>query len=282
MVYRRDFRRGAKMIRKRNRLSVTNMLIIVNVILFFIFMIFSLFYSNLIEFIAIKSSDILSGQHIWTIITSMFMHGGFFHLFVNMLSLFFLGSLAEQIIGRKRFFWFYMVAGIVGSLFFVLFAYFGTFFPRGDFIFGGVDDFAVGASGAIFGLLGILATILPKKKVYLIVGPLIVIVLQVLLSGVIPSIANIINLVGGIIIFFMIFSLFSSNMALRRIAMPLSLPFWLAPIIAIIPLMVIGLFVKLPIGNTAHLGGLVVGLFYGAYLRNKYRQKVKLINKMIR
>jgi len=282
MVYRRDFRRGAKMIRKRNRLSVTNTLIIVNVILFFIFMIFSLFYSNLIEFIAIKSSDILSGQHIWTIITSMFMHGGFFHLFVNMLSLFFLGSLAEQIIGRKRFFWFYMVAGIVGSLFFVLFAYFGTFFPRGDFIFGGVDDFAVGASGAIFGLLGILATILPKKKVYLIVGPLIVIVLQVLLSGVIPSIANIINLVGGIIIFFMIFSLFSSNMALRRIAMPLSLPFWLAPIIAIIPLMVIGLFVKLPIGNTAHLGGLVVGLFYGAYLRNKYRQKVKLINKMIR
>src|SRR3989344_898645 len=282
MVYRRDFRRGAKMIRKRNRLSVTNTLIIVNVILFFIFMIFSLFYSNLIEFIAIKSSDILSGQHIWTIITSMFMHGGFFHLFVNMLSLFFLGSLAEQIIGRKRFFWFYMVAGIVGSLFFVLFAYFGTFFPRGDFIFGGVDDFAVGASGAIFGLLGILATILPKKKVYLIVGPLIVIVLQVLLSGIIPSIANIINLVGGIIIFFMIFSLFSSNMALRRIAMPLSLPFWLAPIIAIIPLMVIGLFVKLPIGNTAHLGGLVVGLFYGAYLRNKYRQKVKLINKMIR
>lgn len=282
MVYRKDYRRKSKMARKKPVLSITNFLIILNVILFFVFLIASFFYEGLLNFIAVKPSYVLSGDYVWTVFTSMFMHGGFFHLFVNMLSLFFLGSLTEQIIGRKRFIWFYLIAGVVGGLFFVSFAYLGESFPRGDFIFGGVDDFAVGASGAIFGLLGILATILPKKKVYLIVGPLIGIILQVLISGLFPEVSNFVDIASGILIFLMIFSLFSFNQNLRKIALPLSLPFWLAPIIAIVPLLLIGFFIKLPIGNMAHLGGLVAGLAYGAYLRNKYRQKVKLLNKVIR
>lgn len=281
MVYRRDYRRSSVSVKKR-AFGLTTLIIIINVVLFFLFSIVSLFYPNLINFVAVKPSFILSGEYLWTILTSMFMHGSFFHLFVNMLSLFFLGGLTEQIIGRKRFLWFYLLAGIVGGLFFVLFAYLGSFFPRGDFIFGGIDDFAVGASGAIFGLLGILATLLPKKKVYLIVGPLIVIVLQVLISGLFPSISSFMDILGGILIFLMIFSIFSPNPLFRRIAVPLSLPFWLAPIIAIVPLLVIGFFVKLPIGNMAHLGGLVIGLIYGYYLRNKYKQKVKMLNKIIR
>jgi membrane associated rhomboid family serine protease len=285
MVYRRDFRRnGARAVAKR-RLSFTNILIIVNVILFFLFLIVSSFYPKILDFIAVKSSFILSGKYLWTIFTSIFMHGSFLHLFVNMLSLFFLGSLTEQILGRRRFIWFYLIAGIVGSLFFVLFSYFGTFFTRGDFIFGSLEDSAVGASGAIFGLLGVLAMLLPKKKVYLIVGPLIVIILQVLLSsipGMSSLVYNTIDLVSGIIIFLMIFSMFSPSPRLRNIAIPLGLSFWIAPIVAIVPLLIIGFFVKLPIGNMAHLGGLLVGLVYGAYLRNKYSKKVKLLNKMIR
>lgn len=285
MVYRRDFRRnGARAVAKR-RLSFTNILIILNVFLFFLFLIVSSFYPKILDFIAVKSSFILSGKYLWTIFTSIFMHGSFLHLFVNMLSLFFLGSLTEQILGRRRFIWFYLIAGIVGSLFFVLFSYFGTFFPRGDFIFGGIEDSAVGASGAIFGLLGVLAMLLPKKKVYLIVGPLIVIVLQVLLSsitGMSSFVYNAIDLISGITIFLMIFSMFSPSPRLRNIAIPLSLSFWIAPVVAIVPLLIIGLFVKLPIGNMAHLGGLLVGLVYGAYLRNKYSRKVKLLNKMIR
>src|SRR3989344_2455966 len=210
------------------------------------------------------------------------MHGGLFHLFVNMFSLFFLGSLTERIIGRKRFFWFYLIAGIIGGLFFVGFAYFGQFIYRGDYVFGSVDDFAVGASGAIFGLLGVLATLLPKKKIFLIVGPLIVIVLQVLFENAFPSISGVVNIFGTILIFLMIFSMFSLNSSFRKISMPLSLSFWLAPIIAIVPLLIIGFFVKLPIGNMAHLGGLVSGLIYGAYLRSKYQRKVKMLNRMIK
>ncbi|MEK6894686.1 MAG: rhomboid family intramembrane serine protease [Nanoarchaeota archaeon] len=282
MVIRRDYRRNVASNYSRRALSLTTSIIILNVVLFFIISIISIFYNGLINYIAVKPSSVLSGENIWTVFTSIVMHGSLFHLFVNMLSLFFLGGLTEKIIGRKRFLWFYLVAGIVGSLFFVLFAYIGQFVPRGDFIFGGIDDYAVGASGAIFGILGILATLLPKKRVYLIIGPLIVIVLQVLVAGILPSISNIVDIIGGILIFVMIFSMFSPNAGFRRIAMPLKLPFWLAPIIAIVPLLAIGFFVKLPIGNMAHFGGLVVGLLYGTYLRSKYKQKVKLLNKVIK
>lgn len=282
MVYRRDFRRENKKAIFKSFFRTTHYLILINVILFFLFLIISAFYSDFINFVAVQPSSIFSGKNLWTIFTSMFMHGSFFHLFVNMLSLFFLGGLTEQIIGRKRFLWFYLISGIVGSLFFVIFAYLGTYFSRGDFVFGAMNDLAVGASGAIFGLLGILATLLPKKRVYLIVGPLIVIVIQVLISNVIPSISNFVDIAGSVLIFLMIFSIFSSNKALRKIAMPLSLAFWVAPIVAIVPLLIIGFFIKLPIGNMAHLGGLVAGLIYGAYLRSKYKQKVKRLNQIIK
>ena len=104
----------------------------------------------------------------------------------------------------------------------------------------------------------------------------------ILIAGIFPSQSNFIDIVGGILIFLMIFSMFSFNNSFRKIALPLSLPFWLAPIIAIVPLLIIGFFVKLPIGNMAHFGGLVAGLFYGTYLRSKYKQKVKLLNRMIK
>lgn len=70
----------------------------------------------------------------------MFLHSGFVHLAVNMLSLYFLGSFIEQAFGRGRFLALYLLSGISGGL---AYLYFGAF-----------DAAAVGASGAIFGLLG--------------------------------------------------------------------------------------------------------------------------------
>jgi membrane associated rhomboid family serine protease len=106
--------------------------------------------------------------------------------------------------------------------------------------------------------------------------------MQLILNNIFPSVSGTIDIISTILIFVMIFSMFSMNLSLRKLAMPLKLPFWIAPIIAIVPLFIIAFFVKLPIGNTAHLGGLVAGLIYGAYLRNKYKQKVKILNKMLR
>jgi len=73
--------------------------------------------------------------------------------------------------------------------------------------------------------------------------------------------------------------MFSFNPRLRRFAIPLGMPFWVLPIVAIVPLVIVGLFVQLPIGNTAHFGGLIAGLFYGNYLKNKYRNKTAMIRR---
>jgi rhomboid protease GluP len=70
----------------------------------------------------------------------MFLHAGFVHLALNMLSLYFLGSFVEVAFGRGRFLALYLTSGLAGGL---AYLYFGDF-----------DGTVVGASGAIFGLLG--------------------------------------------------------------------------------------------------------------------------------
>jgi rhomboid protease GluP len=76
----------------------------------------------------------------WRLVSSVFLHAGITHLGFNMLSLYFLGSFTEEAFGRARFFALYLLSGISGGL---AYLYFGAF-----------DQPAVGASGAIFGLLG--------------------------------------------------------------------------------------------------------------------------------
>jgi membrane associated rhomboid family serine protease len=215
------------------------------------------------------------------LLTSMFIHANFSHLFFNMISLFFLGTLVERLIGRKRFLWSYLIFGIFAGLFFaVLSGLFG--YGIGAKIFGDPTIMGVGASGAIFGLVGILTIMIPKSKVYLVAGPLIAIVFQAVFQSLFPtsSLINFINIVITFYVFLSIFSILSFNTRTRAIALPLEMPFWILPIVSIIPLIIIGLFVTLPIGNTAHLGGFMVGIIYGLYLKNKYKNKTKYLRKV--
>ena len=76
----------------------------------------------------------------WRLVSSVFLHSGFVHLSLNMLSLYFLGSFVENAFGRGRFLALYLLSGLSGGIAYLFFGGFGT--P------------AVGASGAIFGLLG--------------------------------------------------------------------------------------------------------------------------------
>ena len=59
------------------------------------------------------------------------------------------------------------------------------------------------------------------------------------------------------------------------------MPFWLLPLVAIVPLVIIGLFVELPIGNTAHFGGFLAGVVYGFYLRKKYSRKIRMLERYV-
>ena len=165
-------------------ISLTYWLILANAIIFIFFLIFP----NLVPYFALKPSDILQGKNIWGLLTHIFMHAGFFHLFFNMFTLFFIGNFIEKIIGRKRFFWFYILAGLLGGIFFVGASFLGLSNP---------EIYGVGASGAIFGFLGLLAMLTPKARVYLIAGPLIAIVLLSIVEavfGLIPVLSLILNI----------------------------------------------------------------------------------------
>jgi membrane associated rhomboid family serine protease len=93
--------------------------------------------------------------HPWSPITYMFVHGSFWHLFFNMLGLFFFGPPLERAWGSDAFVRFYIVAGLGGALFSVL------FLP----IVG--DTIVIGASGALYGLLLAFALRWPDAPIYL-------------------------------------------------------------------------------------------------------------------
>jgi membrane associated rhomboid family serine protease len=272
--------------KKRNifsSLSLNTIFIIINVVAFIIFTILIYLKIISVDIIALNPSYVLHGKYIWTFITSMFMHANFFHLLVNMFSLFFVGSLVEKIIGRRRYFWFYILSGIFAGLVYSLFAYFLGGSVLGARVFGSSTTLAVGASGAIFGLAGLLAVLIPKKKVYLIAGPLIAIIFQAVFNAIFPSatIMNVLDILITIYIFWAIFSMLSFNERTRKIGVPIEMPFWLLPIVAIVPLVIIGLFVELPIGNMAHFGGLIAGLLYGLFLKTRYKHKISYIQEHI-
>ncbi|MCF7866112.1 rhomboid family intramembrane serine protease [Candidatus Woesearchaeota archaeon] len=85
----------------------------------------------------------------WTILTSMFMHGGMGHLIFNMYALFIFGNLIESKIGTKRFLFIYFISGIIAALAHILFS----------------GSSALGASGAIMGILGVTIILLPNLRV---------------------------------------------------------------------------------------------------------------------
>ncbi|MEM7482215.1 MAG: rhomboid family intramembrane serine protease [Acidobacteriota bacterium] len=96
---------------------------------------------------------VAEGQ-LWRLFTSMFLHGGILHLAVNAWALYQLGALVEIWMGKGRLALVYLATGLAGSLASVLWNLFGQAEPRPS----------VGASGAIFGLLGTLIAFLVRRR----------------------------------------------------------------------------------------------------------------------
>jgi len=94
----------------------------------------------------------------FTLITSMFMHGGWAHLLGNMLFLWVFGDNIENRIGHIRYLFFYLVCGIIASLSHVFLAGDDSLIPR------------LGASGAISGVLGGYLLLFPSRRVRVIMG----------------------------------------------------------------------------------------------------------------
>ncbi len=150
-------------INSRFNLSVTLWLVIINVVCFVLFTLLIFLFPESLDHIALNPLIITTKFYFWTFLTSMFMHANFFHIFANMFSLIFSGNFIEKIIGRKRFIWFYLFAGIFSGLFFVLTSLLFNF---------DMNTYAVGASGALFGLVGLLMILTPNLPVYIMFIPI--------------------------------------------------------------------------------------------------------------
>ncbi|MCS7245547.1 MAG: rhomboid family intramembrane serine protease [candidate division WOR-3 bacterium] len=127
---------------------VSYLIILVNTLVF-IYQYF--FYPDPNEFI-LKYGFIPREFSFMDIITSMFIHGGFFHIFSNMLFLFIFGDNVEDVMGHLRFLFFYIIWGFCAVFLQTLF-YSDSNIPM------------VGASGAISGVLGAYLVFFPFSKI---------------------------------------------------------------------------------------------------------------------
>jgi len=123
------------------RHPVTFSLIGVNLAVFVVqLLLTSLFGFDLVIALGAKENTAIAAGQYWRLLTPVFIHAGLAHLFVNMYSLFVIGPAGEEMFGRVRFLAFYLLAGFAGAIFSLAFN----------------PSPSVGASGAIFGLLGML------------------------------------------------------------------------------------------------------------------------------
>ena len=96
----------------------------------------------------------------WQLVTYMFMHGSFAHIFFNMYAVFIFGSVLERVWGTKKFVFYYLVTGVGAALIHI-----GVQWLTQDFAL------TVGASGAVFGLLLGYAMLYPDTMMGLIFPP---------------------------------------------------------------------------------------------------------------
>jgi membrane associated rhomboid family serine protease len=101
-------------------------------------------------------SDIVRGRHLWTLLTSMFMHAGFFHIIGNMLYLWIFGDNVEDAFGRWRYLLVYLFTGIAGSLLQIVIS------PHSSIP-------TIGASGAISGIMGAYFVLFPRARVLTVI-----------------------------------------------------------------------------------------------------------------
>ncbi len=114
----------------------------------FIFIIFiiQLFFDKFTQLFLLNS---YSYSQIWRFFTSIFLHGNFIHLLYNVFALALFGSILEKIVGGRRFLILFFVTGILANIFSINFY-----------------DNSLGASGAIFGVIGALVVLRPLMVVW--------------------------------------------------------------------------------------------------------------------
>ena len=147
---------------------------------------------------ALQGASVANGDW-WRLVGAMFLHGSIFHLLFNMLALYWLGTIIEQALGTPRFLLVYFVSGLAGS--------------SGALWFSAPFAVTVGASGAIFGLIGALLILEYLATGSLMGQAMVLILVNLALTFAVPGISiggHIGGLAGGIV----------ATYALMRFRMP--------------------------------------------------------------
>jgi membrane associated rhomboid family serine protease len=131
--------------------------------------------SRIFRFGVMNSELVMHGQ-IWRLVTSDYLHWSTWHIFLNMLGLYFLGRPVERVWGGKKFFAVYTIAGIIGSVFYLVLTWVGWLPANG---------IAAGASGCVLGLLGAAAVLFPHAEVWIyFLFPVKIRILAIVFAGI--------------------------------------------------------------------------------------------------
>ena len=143
----------------------------------------------------LRRNALIEGE-IWQLLTYIFLHGGVGHLILNMFGLFMFGREVEDELGLKRFAALFLSCGIVAGVGWVV-------------ISGSAPAVCIGASGAVFGIMGAFAAAFPDRRVALLLPPVVLTArAMVAIVGVITllslvaddgSIAHAAHLAGGVV-----------------------------------------------------------------------------------
>ena len=121
----------------------------------------------------------------WTFVTAIFLHGGFWHIFLNMFTLSMFGPLLERKIGSRKFLLLYFGTGILGNI--------GFFLLSADPAIPGL-----GASGAIYGILCALAVLEPNIPVYMFFFTPLPLWMAAVIWAMLNFMGTVFDLAGGI------------------------------------------------------------------------------------
>lgn len=165
---------------------ITYILIFINILFYVLSIISNSFYNSMV----LNPSKILNGEY-YRLLSCVFMHGGIIHLLCNMYCLYVIGPQVESFFGKIKYIVIYLLSGIIGSLMSLSIT----------------NSISLGASGAIFGLLGSILYFGYHYRVYLSqaiksqIIPIIVLnlFLGFILNGV-DNAAHIGGLIGGVLV----------------------------------------------------------------------------------
>jgi len=143
---------------------VVKLLLIINIAVFVIAILIRPLSVFIYRWFPVEPVSLLRALQLWRLVTYQFLHdpADIFHIFFNMLGLFFLGPTLERHWGSRKFLKFYLGCGVAGGLFY-------TLLVAVNFLQAGT---MVGAYGAILGLLAACAILFPHFVVFIFLFPI--------------------------------------------------------------------------------------------------------------